>query len=80
MRHARRIAPVQLPADFYEGTVFESPALLPGDLFMISRNCEFEFAFRLSSDIAARSNPYSEAEVARAVDSLLPAIEIGFDP
>ena len=35
-----------------QGTVFESPALLPGDLFINYRNCETEFAFRLSSDIA----------------------------
>ncbi len=69
--------PSPAPGRLYEGTVFESPALLPGDLFINYRNCETEFAFRLSSDIAARSNPYSEAEVTEAVDSLLPAIEIG---
>jgi len=37
---------------------------------------EAEFAFMLSSDLAPRTEPYSEAEVLAAVGSLHPAIEL----
>jgi 2-keto-4-pentenoate hydratase len=69
--------PSPAPGRLYAGTVFESPALLPRELFINYRNCESEFAFRLSADLPARDDPYSEAEVAESVDCLLPAIEVG---
>jgi 2-keto-4-pentenoate hydratase len=69
--------PSPAPGRLYAGTVFESPAVLPRNLFINYRNCESEFAFRLFRDLPARDDPYSEREVAECIDCLLPAIEIG---
>lgn len=57
--------------------VYQSPASLPRRLFIRYRNSECEFAFRMATDLPARPTPYTEAEVADAVESLHPALEIG---
>ena len=43
----------------------------------IYRNSESEFAFRLGADLPPRPAPYTESEVAAAIESLMPAVEIG---
>lgn len=40
------------------------------------RVAEPEFAFRCGKRLAARTKPYSEAEVVAAIDALIPALEI----
>src|SRR5260221_13077777 len=57
--------------------VYASPARLPANLFINYRCSECEFAFRLAADLPPRPAPYSEMEVAEAVEVLLPALEIG---
>ncbi|MBM4027024.1 MAG: hydratase [Planctomycetes bacterium] len=57
--------------------VYESPARLPSSLFINYRCSECEFAFRMGADLPPRDAVYSEMEVAEAVESLLPALEIG---
>ena len=66
-------APGQLGRD----SVYPSPARLPARLFIRYRCSEGEFAFRLTADLPARPAPYTEAEVADAVEALMPALEIG---
>jgi 2-keto-4-pentenoate hydratase len=65
------------PGRIYRSTVFESPARLPGSLFINYRNVECEFAFRLGEELSPREKPYTEEEVAATIDSLLPTLEIG---
>ncbi len=69
--------PGPAPGRIYRRTVFESPAQLPGSLFINYRNVECEFAFRVGEDLSPRSAPYSEQEVAATIDYLLPTLEIG---
>ena len=57
--------------------LFQSPARLPDRLFIRYRCSECEFAFRMAADLPARAQPYTEDEVAVAVESLHPALEIG---
>lgn len=64
----------------FAGTVLakdllESPLTLPAGRF-IFRLIEPEFAFRLARDLPPREAPYGEAELAEAVASLHPAIEV----
>jgi len=66
-------APGQLSRD----GVYPSPARLPSRLFIRYRCSECEFAFRLGADLPARPAPYTEDEVADAVEALMPALEIG---
>ncbi len=55
--------------------VHRSPATVKaGDFFM--RVIEPEFAFQMAYDLPSRDKEYTKEEVSRAVDSLLPAIEI----
>jgi len=56
-------------------SLFKSPAklCLPTTLPVV---LEMEFAFTLSKDIPHRATPYSEDEVARAIRSVHPAIEV----
>jgi 2-keto-4-pentenoate hydratase len=56
-------------------TVHDSPARLNAGLFP-SITLEVEFAFRLGRDIPARERPYDEGDVAEAVESLHPSIEV----
>ncbi len=69
--------PGPAPGRLHRHGVYKSPARLPRTLFINYRNSECEFAFRLGSDLPARNAPYTEAEVAEAIECLIPAIEIG---
>jgi 2-keto-4-pentenoate hydratase len=57
--------------------LYQSPARLPDRCFIRYRCSECEFAFRMGADLPARKTPYTESEVADAVESLHPALEIG---
>ncbi|MBI5877428.1 MAG: fumarylacetoacetate hydrolase family protein [Chloroflexi bacterium] len=57
--------------------VRESPAHMPRHLFINYRCSECEFAFRMREGLPPRATPYSEDEVASAVEALVPAVEIG---
>lgn len=60
---------------FYAGDTFHTPARIAAGRF--AHLClESEFAFRFGRTLAARSVPYTRAEVLDAVDALVPAIEI----
>lgn len=69
--------PSPCPGQIARKGVFPSPARLPASLFIRYRCAECEFAFRMGIDLSSRKVPYAEEEVADAVDSLHPAIEIG---
>jgi 2-keto-4-pentenoate hydratase len=57
-----------------------SESILVGDQELpdtfIVRGLEAEYAFRMGSDLAPRDKPYSREEVAAAVESVHPAIEV----
>jgi 2-keto-4-pentenoate hydratase len=65
------------PGRIYLDTVFSSPAVLPGALFINFRNVECELAFRLGTGFPLRSEAYTEAEVSGHIESLMPTLEIG---
>ena len=65
------------PGRIYLDTVFRSPAVLPGELFINFRNVECELAFRLGQGFALRTEPYTEAEVDANIECLMPTLEIG---
>jgi 2-keto-4-pentenoate hydratase len=69
--------PGPAPGALIRQGVYESPARLPSSLFINYRCSECEFAFRMGADLPPRATDYTEAEVAEAVESLLPALEIG---
>jgi 2-keto-4-pentenoate hydratase len=69
--------PGAAPGRIYRSTVFPSGANLGPELFINYRNVECEFAFRLADPLPVRAAPYSEDEVADAVECLLPTLEIG---
>lgn len=69
--------PGPAPGQLHRDTIFASPARLPASLFINYRCSECEFAFRMGEDLAPREKPFSEDEVAGAVEALLPALEIG---
>jgi 2-keto-4-pentenoate hydratase len=69
--------PGPAPGRIYRSTVFASPARLPPELFVNYRNGECELAFRLGRALPPRDEPYGEDEVAAAVETLVPALEIG---
>jgi 2-keto-4-pentenoate hydratase len=69
--------PSPSPGRIYDGTVFASPASLGDELFINYRNIECEFAFRLNADFVARDKPYSETDVRRGIEALMPVLEIG---
>lgn len=56
-------------------TLHESPLTIPAARFP-NLTLEVEFAFRLGRDLPPRERPYDQAEVADAVASLHPSIEI----
>ncbi len=56
-------------------SVHPSPAVLPSDRFP-SITLEVEFAFRLGKPLPARADPYTTAEVADAIATVHPAIEV----
>lgn len=69
--------PTPSPGRLYKSRVFTSPATLAANLFINYREVECEFAFKLAEDLPERVHPYCEAEVARAVESAFPVLEIG---
>lgn len=69
--------PTPAPGRVYRRGLYTSPATLPRRLFIHHRNCECELAFKLATALPARDAPYSEAEVAAAVECVMPAIEVG---
>lgn len=69
--------PGPAPGRLRRDTIYASPARLPRSLFINYRCSECEFAFRMASDLPPRDRPYTEDDVADAVESLLPALEIG---
>lgn len=69
--------PGPAPGALIRKGVYESPARLPASLFINYRCSECEFAFRMGADLPARAADYAEDEVAAAVESPLPALEIG---
>lgn len=69
--------PYPAPGRLYEGSIFESGAVLPPELFINYRNNECEFAFRMANELPPRPTPYTEDEVAAAIDYMALAIEIG---
>jgi 2-keto-4-pentenoate hydratase len=69
--------PGPAPGRLNRNGVYASPARLAASLFINYRCSECEFAFRMGAELPPRSAPYDEAEVAEAVEALLPALEIG---
>src|SRR5436190_16775275 len=69
--------PGPAPGQLSLSGVHASPARLPSSLFINYRCSECEFAFRMGADLPPRAEPYTEAEVADAVEALMPALEIG---
>jgi len=69
--------PEPSPGRLSQKGVFASPARLPSELFIRYRCSECEFAFRMARGLPARETPYTEDEVADAVEALYPALEIG---
>lgn len=57
------------------GCVHRSPAAIPAG-GVLSRKVEIEYAFRLAKDLPALGAPYDRDEVAAAVDTLYPALEL----
>jgi len=69
--------PSPSPGLIYARGVYASGAELPPDLFINYRNCECEFAFRLSLDYPPRRRAYTQEDARAGIDCLLPAIELG---
>jgi len=69
--------PGPCPGQIARKGVVPSPARLPASLFIRYRCSECEFAFKMKDRLEPRDLPYAEGEVADAVESLHPAIEIG---
>jgi 2-keto-4-pentenoate hydratase len=65
------------PGRIYRATVYQSGARLGPELFINYRNVECEYAFRLAEALPRRAEPRSEDEVAAAIESLFPTLEIG---
>lgn len=69
--------PEPSPGRLSKHGIYASPARLPSSLFIRYRCSECEFAFRMARDLPVRDTPFSEDEIADAVDALHPALEIG---
>jgi 2-keto-4-pentenoate hydratase len=69
--------PGPAPGQLSLSSVHASPAWLPSSLFINYRCSECEFAFRMGAGLPPRAEPYTESEVAGAVEALMPALEIG---
>jgi 2-oxo-3-hexenedioate decarboxylase/2-keto-4-pentenoate hydratase len=73
----RRLINVEEPVlgEVLAATVQASPARLPRAAF-VRPGVETEIAVRLGRDLPARSEPYGRAEVAAAIATIMPAIEV----
>lgn len=69
--------PTPSPGRLYLDRIFASPARLDPRLFINYREAECEFAFRLATALPPREREYAEEEVALAVESVFPVLEIG---
>ena len=69
--------PSPSPGRLFTRSILESPAEVSSEFFVNYRLCECEFAFQLAMDFPARQTPYTEADLRKGVDSLMPVIEIG---
>lgn len=69
--------PSPSPGRLFTRSILESPAEVSSEFFVNYRLCECEFAFQLGMDFSARQTPYTEADLRKGVDSLMPVIEIG---
>lgn len=76
IRRAEKV-PGPCPGQIAVKGVYPSPARLPDSLFIGYRCSECEFAFRMAAGLPPRGRPYTEDEVAGAVEALHPALEIG---
>lgn len=76
IRRAEKV-PSPSPGRLYCARIFESPALLPAELFINYRNCECEFAFEVGVDFPPRDRPWEEADARAGIETLFPALEIG---
>jgi 2-keto-4-pentenoate hydratase len=65
--------PVRAP--ILAATIHRSPAALPAGGFHVI-GIEAEIAYRLGTDLPARTRPYTGEEVAAAIEGMLPAIEL----
>ncbi len=69
--------PGPVPGRLYRHRVLHSGARLGPAVLMNHRNTECEFAFRLGEDLPARVENYTIDEVAAAVETMIPVVEIG---
>jgi 2-keto-4-pentenoate hydratase len=59
----------------FKGRVHDSGVILPGSVYTV-RGLEAEFAFRFKTALPARKKPYGRAAVVKAIDAVIPAIEV----
>lgn len=59
----------------FSGRVHPSGVVLPGAIYRV-RGLEGELAFRLKSALPPRKRPYTRADIVKAIDAVIPAIEI----
>jgi 2-keto-4-pentenoate hydratase len=68
-------SPGPIAGSLFKGSLWQEPARLdPGRFFIVG--VEAEFGFRLGADLPSRAAAYSRDEVSRAVDAVVPVIEI----
>ena len=65
------------PGQLAQHGLVASPGRVPSHLFINYRCAESEFAFKMAHDLPVSPRPYGEDEVADAVASLHPALEVG---
>jgi 2-keto-4-pentenoate hydratase len=69
--------PDALAGRIYRTGLHDSAALLDPDLFINYRLCESEFVLTLGEDLRAGEDPLDVAEVAQAVATVRPGLEVG---
>jgi 2-keto-4-pentenoate hydratase len=68
-------SPGPIAGSLFKGSLWQEPAKLdPSRFFVVG--VEAEFGFRLGADLPSRAAPYSREEASRAVDAVVPVIEI----
>jgi 2-keto-4-pentenoate hydratase len=69
--------PDALAGRIYASGLRDSPAVLEDDLFINYRLCESEFVLTLGEDLPEGRDPLTEEQVARAVATVRPGLEVG---
>jgi 2-keto-4-pentenoate hydratase len=69
--------PGPVPGRLYRARMRPSPARLGPSTLINHCNVESEFAFLLGADLRHRDTPYEVADIARAVTTMTPVLEIG---